>query len=258
MLTRHFARIAAGLGISVFGVAVAACPAVSGVSTDQSCATTIDSADFPTNSHFGLNKPANCAVVLNDTATLPFAMSITIPSGSVVYNYYNAWVTNRTGGTSSWTTSTAWSGLGTGQYIVQVTGSYYAGHGGWDSSNNGFDTWHHQFSAFGHSPVAHTNLAYRKGTPSVAGVSGPSTGIGSGVGYDITAATFDPLMIEPVNWDFYVDGTYVGSSSDGTYHGTAGSAGTTQTIVANITDANSRTGTGSYNLTVCTGTLITC
>jgi hypothetical protein len=78
------------------------------------------------------------------------------------------------------------------------------------------------------------------------------------VGYDITAATLDPLMIEPVNWDFYVDATYVGSNSTGTYHGTAGSPGTTQTIVAVITDANSRTANGSYNLTVCTGTLITC
>ena len=257
MSAQRLARIAVGLGMTALGVAAAGCWDGSDNSTDQSCSSHRDSASFPTGATFTLNKPANCPVVLNDTATLDFSMTITVPSSSVVWNYYNAWVTNRTGGTSTWSTSTTWSGFGTGTYYVQVSGNYYAAHGGWDAQNNGFDVWHHQFSTSGHIPAAHTNLTYTKGTIG-ASVSGPSTGLGSGVGYDITAEVNDPFMIGPVNWDFYVDDNYVGSNSTGTYHGTAGDPNSTQTILAIITDANSRTASGTYVLTVCDSTQIVC
>lgn len=228
-----------------------------GPSTIQDCQSYKDSANFPTSGTVDLVKPAYCPFVLNDTATIPFAATGSMPANATTYEYYNAWVKDRLGRMTSWTTSTSWSGRGTPTYVVQISGSYFAGHGGWDGQSKGFDQWYHQFlTSYGYV-AAHTNLAYQKGKAGAA-VAGPTTGIASGTRYDLLATTNDPFMTGPITWSWYVDGSLVGTTSDGAFSWTAGGPGTTQEIDAVITDAGGLTHTGITFVTVCPGTEITC
>jgi hypothetical protein len=60
------------------------------------------------------------------------------------------------------------------------------------------------------------------------------------------------------NWASYVDGSFVGNSSDGYFTWHAGDQGYTQEVDAVVTDANGLTHTGTTFVTACTGNQITC
>ena len=232
------------------------CDGGSGSATPQNC-TTVLGDYFPTSALFTMEKPATCPIALTAPATLPFTMVITF-NASTIQQYYAGWVTDRQEATVSSTVQDSWTLIQSGtKWEVQLNGSYSAGHGGYDAGGLGFDKWHHEIIKNGYYRDAVTTLAYKNSEPGL-NVSAFGGGIAAYSQFTIEGATTDdPYMIGPVTFSWYQNGTYVGSSSTGSYSFYAGDAGT-ETIYVEITDANSLTHGAVVYMTVCPDMQETC
>ena len=221
----------------------------------QGCVTT-PGVGWRSGSTVSLIKPTNCPIKITGAVTLPFAATASVP---YAVDHYVVVVSDRNDANTQWSYSHSYELAGNGTVgIFQISGSYLAGHGGFAGDGTGHDLWSHEFYSTG-TGYAHaiTRLTYANGSPGAA-VVGPLGGIAAFSTYTVQASTDDPIMEGPVTWAFYVDGSFVGNSSDGYFTWNAGDQGYTQQVDAVITDANAVTHTGTTFVTACTGNQITC
>lgn len=165
---------------------------------------------------------------------------------------------NRNGALTTSVINAVWS-EGDGNMYINASGEYDAGSGGFDANNNGFDrVLNELFSQYTDQWTSATaTLGYSWGAPD-ATVIGPATGLPAGTSYELTASTSDPAAVSPVTWDWYVDGTQVGSTTVGTFDWATGDAGTTQDITVVMTDVNGIQHTAYTTATACTGSEFSC
>lgn len=211
---------------------------------------------WPTGARLDIVKPTNCPVKLNDTMTIPVAVTASLPSAT---DHYAINVTDRNDAFSQWSVTHSYDVQCSGTCgVFQISGTYLAAKGGFASNDSGHDWWNHEFYTTSNGYAHGRNrITYGKGTAG-ANLVGPSSGIRSGGSFEVRASTDDPIMEGPVTWSFYLDGNYVGASSDGVYSFTAGDPDTVQEVDAVIMDANGRTHIGVTYVTVCPASQFIC
>jgi hypothetical protein len=141
-----------------------------------------------------------------------------------------------------------------GNDIVVISGDYYAGQGGFDSFNNGFDKTDNQIlTGQGWSHGIGT-LTYKFGTPGV-NLKAPAR-VGNGVPYNVAATTDDPVWVTPVTWAWKVDGVPIANNSGPLLQWEGN--GTYQAIQATGTDYHGNTHTRLIQVAACPGTQLNC
>jgi hypothetical protein len=86
-------------------------------------------------------------------------------------------------------------------------------------------------------------------------MSGPPTGLAQGTSYELVGRIDDPILVNPISWDWYVDGQFVGTTSDEHFSGTVtGSPGSEQEIDAVVADYDGQQRTAAFFIPVCNGT----
>src|SRR5260370_39367963 len=143
MSISNISRLTLGSLMLAFTSFSLACGGDPAVPMSFGCGST-PNANFPTSGTITLLKPAVCPFTLDSATNIPFAATATVSKNLVVNGHYDAWVDDRDSAVVSWSTTSTWSS-NLYVYFVQITGTYLAGHGGYNTSNAGYDTWHHQF-----------------------------------------------------------------------------------------------------------------
>lgn len=80
----------------------------------------------------------------------------------------------------------------------------------------------------------------------------------SGIAYDVSAATTDPNMINPVTWTWYVDGSYAGSTSTGQFSVVGGQPDSYQSIAVYANDNYGHQTYGSADVWICDSGVFIC
>jgi len=225
-----------------------------------------DAGGFPENTSVAFVKPAHCPYALDSanenvdvsaTLSLPVADSLAPATQS---GYYTLAVTDFHDTIVTSTFSIPHRDIVGTNWVIQISGTYQAGHGGVNGANSGYDKWHSSMTItypFVHNVTGISILAYSIGTAGVH-LNGPTTGFSPGTWYDVSGYTDDPNMVGPVTWTWYVNGSVTGTSSDGRYSFQTGAAGTQQEIDALITDANSLSHWATIFVSSCTDNQIIC
>lgn len=248
----------------IFCIAVGSLPTMAlacidmgpGPTTVKNCPIAYD-AGWPTGGELDVTRPAVCPFRALGTMLLDYTAVITVPQSSgIAFDFYQGLVENRTGHVSATTFNDSWITSG-GDYVITVTGDYYAATGMTDPEGNGFDIVRNQLYRNSQWIGANVTMNYSINAPPV-NVTGPATGLASGMEYELLALPYDPELINPVSWTWYVDGAYVGTTSSGQFTWTTGSPGSTQSVQVVVTDVNGLTRSASTQVTACSGSEIYC
>lgn len=222
-----------------------------GPRTVQNCPIFYDS-DFPTGGNVTRNKPASCPITVGSgPLVVPYAATADLPAGSVSYEFYQWQSVTWNGYVAGFFGNAVWS-QGGGRYFVNITGDYRPAQGGFDANNNGWDDIKHGFysSYTRWWTYATTRIDYRFGIPRNT-ITTPAY-IEPGQQYSVSATTDDPLLVSPVTWSWYVDGSHVETTTEpNTYVGAPGEPYTSQSLEVVVTDGNGHSVAGQK--TVITG-----
>jgi hypothetical protein len=220
-------------------------------STVQNCDILYD-ANWPQGGLLTFNKPARCPFKITGETTVPYAAHASLPNNvGVAYQNYEAICINYFGKPCGVNVTSSWTDV-SGNYHVDVSGTYQAGSGGFPNSNPR-DLIRNRFFRNGNFVYGTVELVYRFGSGGAA-VSGPSQGVGEGLQFNVSAWPEDPLQVGNVTFAWYKDGNYVatsGSDSFGTYTFTADAGASSHEIGVVITDELGRANSGYATVTVC-------
>lgn len=216
----------------------------------QGCNTTYDS-NWPGSllGSLSLGKSTYCPIYLTGSPTVPYAATASLSPSTFSYGAYQVIVTTWNGYNGGFVADPVWSTGSDGKYIVSITGDYNANTGGFDSNDQGYDDVRNGFYlGSGLWTYATTRIPYYFGTPSndVVTPDHPSPHIS----YTASATTHDVLMVDPVSWSLYVDGTFIKTTTSPQTSLVAGDAYQVQTVQVTASDSygNSASGTTSYQV----------
>lgn len=237
--THSKAMLSAAIVVGWMWLTAAECGDVTNPRPIQNCRVTYD-PDFPTGGTVSLNKPATCPIKLVNVLRIPYAATADLPAGSVIYNSFQSHFVDRSGRTGSMITNAVWS-QGNLRYFVNITSDYYAGQGGFDANDEGYDDIHNSFNK-GNWTTAIVRIPYQFGAPSNT-ISAPST-VPPSAPYTVSATTNDPLLVGPLTWSWYVDGTFYGTTNSPEMTVQAGGPNASQTIQVVASDPDGRSVSG--------------
>ncbi len=231
-------------------------------SNSTPCTVTLESG-FPYG-HFQMQAPATCPFNIpygpyrvNYGATADFRAD-SVQAYNVQYE-----VTDRSGRSYAQSSiNTAWnSGTGTdgfNRWYVTSTGTYYAGWGGFDSNDKGYDDLRTIFvnNRF-ESKAAISHLTYKFGSTGV--YNNAPNYMTEGEVATIHANTNDPGWTSPITWSWYLDGTLAQSGGD-YFDMYAGVAGSNHQLTMYGTDSRGLTQSSTTMVTVgeACGTMFVC
>ena len=208
---------------------------------------------FPTGGTYSRQKPTECPFKTNQFGlTVSFAATGVVPAFTTtrwavttVYNWRGFWTGSNI--TQYWSTQ---YNPGTNQYddIFSMSGTYSAATAGWHAADNaGYDSSVTSVQLpDGRSSEAFGILDYTYGTPSID-IAGPTSSYAGG-SYTQNGLVHDAQFVDPVTWQWSVDGTPMSeTSSEFTWH--AGSE--TQEVGVTATDGNGLTHGASTFVTAC-------
>jgi hypothetical protein len=221
----------------------ATCIEIGGVPETYFCSWTHDD-DFPTGGQAFRNKPQTCPIAILGATNVPYSATIILPAGSVTWDRFRAQQIDLNGIIRSMSAYPVWSTGNDGSYFVNVTATYTAGIGGFDAGDEGYDDIQNSFVRAGVWTSATARIPYNYGVPSTR-FEAPST-VDASAYYNVTASTNDPLMVSPLSWSWYVNGSYIGSTGESPELSVqAGGPNSSQNIQATATDPNGRTISGT-------------
>jgi hypothetical protein len=205
------------------------------------CSWTHDD-DFPAGASAYRNKPQTCPIAILGATDVPYSATIVLPANSVTWDRYRAQQIDFNGIIRGMIAYPVWSTGNDGSYFVLVTAWYTAGIGGFDQGE-GYDDIQNSFVRAGVWTSATFRIPYNYGVPSTR-FEAPST-VDPSATYTVTASTDDPLMVSPLSWSWYVNGSYIGSTGESPQLSVqAGGPNSSQNIQATATDPNGRTISG--------------
>jgi hypothetical protein len=219
-----------------------------------SCAVGWDSL-YPRGGTYSRQKPTSCPFKTNQLGlSVSFAATGVVPYGSTnrwaVTTIYN-WNRYQTGAYINQFWSTQYNS-GTNQYddTFTMSGTYDAATAGWHAADNtGYDSSVTSVQLpDGRYAQAFGILDYIYGTPSID-IAGPGT-IYGGASYTATGLVYDAEWVDPVTWQWSVDGMSM-SETSAEFTWNAGPAGTTQEIDVTATDGNGLIHSASTFVTGC-------
>jgi hypothetical protein len=202
-----------------------------------------------------MESPTNCPFKVGGPTSITYAANASFPGGSTLQQYQLT-MSDRLGRTFSVFYNSTWSNSGANNLLV-VSGSYMAANGSpydaFDASNNGFDKADNQIlTGQGWSHGIGT-LSYTFGTPGL-NLKAPAR-VGNGVAFNVAASTDDPMWLNPVTYNWKVDGVPVANS--GPVLQWEGN-GANQAIAATATDYHGYTHSRLIQVGACPGTQINC
>lgn len=215
----------------------------------QDCHIPVFDSDFPLDANLSLNKPARCPIgILGYTQGVPYAATADLPASNVTYGFYRSDVIGWRG---NWGGSVfgnpVWSQGSNGRYVVQISGTYSAGFDGPRSSDNmGWDSVKSEFYINNnHWSSAISVITYQWGLAPSNSIAAPGPGyVDPYTSYSVSATTNDPVLISPVTWSWYADGSLVGTTTDPQFTVTAGGPSTQQQLEVVATDGNGHSVSG--------------
>jgi hypothetical protein len=220
----------------------------------QSCPIEYENG-WPTNATLSFSRPAHCPF-RHGASLVPYAASITVPiSSGIAYEFFQAMIEDRNGNIGAFIVNDVWTSA-SGNYYINASGDYYPASGGTDANGEGFDKIHNEI--YNGQWIAAVVTLHHSIWADPLNLIGPATGLASGMEYQVNGIPHDPVLLAPLSWAWYVDGTYAGTTSDGSFSWTTGAPGTTQSIQTIITDANSETRSASTTARACPGAEIYC
>lgn len=223
----------------------------------QKCGVSVDT-DFPFSGSISLEKPAQCPVALTGVMQIPYAATVTLPIGSVAYGAYQVITTTWRGQDGGFVTYPVWS-QGDGSWFISISGDYYAATGGFDGNNGGYDDIRNGFYLpSGSWTYATTRVGYQYGD-AFNSIS-TTQDVPPNQAYPVSATSNDPLLVGPVTWSWYVDGTLNGTTSDPQFSVMAGDPLTQQQVQVVATDVNGHAVSGQTQVfaTAGCGTQLIC
>lgn len=220
----------------------------------QGCNTTYD-ANWPTNfGSLSLGKSTYCPLNLTGTADVPYAATATLSPSGFIYGAYENIVTTWNGYNGGMSTDPVWSTGTDGNYMVSISGDYFAGTGGFDANNTGYDDVRNGFesNATRTWTFATTRIPYNYGLPS-SDLMTPDRPAPNRT-YNASATTHDVWMVDPVSWSWFVDGTFIRTTTAPQTSLMAGNAYQSQTIQVTASDNYGNSASGTTTIQVSCGT----
>lgn len=213
----------------------------------QGCKIIKDS-NFPTDGNFYLNKPANCPIGIPGVTQIPYAATADFANGTVAAQSYENTIITWNGYTSgSIYNSPVWSQGSNGRVFVQISGDYYAARGGpqYAGNNSGYDDVKNGFFSYASNSwtYATTRVTYVLGAPANNTVKAPSS-VNPGTNYGVSATTNDPILTNPVTWSWYVNNSFVGTSSNPLFTVHSGGPSTQQVVKVVASDESGHSVSG--------------
>jgi hypothetical protein len=220
----------------------------------QDCHIPVWDSDFPLSATLTLNRPALCPIGIPRYTQVPYAATADLPASEVTFGFYRNDVIGWRG---SWGGSVfgqpVWSQGSNGRWVVQISGTYYAGFDGPRASDNmGWDSVKNEFYINNdHWSSATSVITYEWVAPSNS-IDAPNS-VEPYQSYSVSATTNDPLLISPVTWSWYVDGSLAGTTSDPQFTVYAGGPTYNQQVDVVTTDGNGHSVSGSTTVYVTSG-----
>lgn len=100
------------------------------------------------------------------------------------------------------------------------------------------------------------HITYKRGSPSLTTYA-PST-IGTGQSYQIAADTDNPDLVGQARWTWYLNGDYVGTTTDPSFTTTSGAPDSYESFAVVVSDDYGHSTTGYATIYVCPGNQIHC
>ncbi len=215
----------------------------------QDCPVPTYDSGFPSSGYLYLNKPAHCPLRIPGFTEVAYAASADLPAGSVSYDFYQSQHIDMNGSIWAVIFEDVW-GQGNGRYLVNISGNYNAGIGGFGTGNRGHDDLKNGFwsSTLSRWVYATTRITYELGFPSNS-IDAPEV-VYPGIRYPVTATTSDPLLTDPVTWSWYVDGSLAGTTTSPSFKVLSGAESTEQLVEVVATDGNGRSVSGQTTVWV--------
>jgi hypothetical protein len=226
-------------------------PDVSGPEpTVQGCRVFYDD-DFPIGGTVTRNKPAKCPFKTIGYDVIPYSATADLPANSVIYEFQSMHKITWRGFSTGFAGNAVW-GQGNGRYFVNITGDYTAAIDGFDSNNGGWDDIEIEFArSYTDGTRATTRLSYTWGSSS-NNITAPGS-VEPSQEYPVSATTNDPLLVSPVTWSWYVDGSLVGTTTEPEFTVNAGEPSNMQQVEVVATDGNGHSVSGSTHVWVGSG-----
>lgn len=201
--------------------------------------TTYQSDNFPNLSgSLTLSQAGQCPVKFFTGMDVPYNATANLNGQTFAPYFFRSDVVTWNGYLASTNVQPVWSITNSGDEVVQISGTYQAGSGGFNPDPTGpqYDDVRNYFTlrSTGEEAYIAARIPYSYGQPSVA-VSG-SPLVEPYTQYNVTASASDLQLIYPTTWTWYVNGQNVGSSSDAQFTITSGDPNAQQEVYATATD----------------------